>query len=923
MLPERWQQVKQLYCATLEHQPEERLAFLMSSSDEHPEVVREVRTLLDADRPTGSLSQGLRIVAAEVMAGMEAVVGKATPPQIPQRIGPYKVLQEVGRGGVSIVYLALRDDRQFRKRVAIKVLRRGMDSDDVLDRFQQERQILASLEHPNIARLLDAGNDPEGRPYFVMDHVEGLPIDRYCDEARQSIRQRLELFVTVCSAVEHSHRNLIIHRDLKPSNILITAAGVPRLLDFGIAKIINPELGGMRPLTVRPRQHLMTPAYASPEQVRGEPVQLATDVYALGVLLHELLTGRRPYQITSSSAADIERVICETHPPAPSSLFSKARRHSGDTSLDQAAIQRHTTARRLHHRLRGDLDLIVLKALRKEPSRRYTSVTQLSSDLKRYLAGWPVRAQRPTVGYRAGKFLRRHRAVVLAAILVALALLSGTAIALWQAREAMIERGAARQAQQLAEQLMSESKQQQARAEQVTAFLVDLFKVSDPFQGSAEQLTARAALDQGVQRLDSSLHNQPLVRAALLDAIGQTYSNLGDDLSSQKLLREALTLRDQNLPPGHAEIAASNEHLGHTLLQSSEFEAASHYLVTAVHQLRALDDEASPELATSLHDLADVNLMQGHYDEAESLFTEALAMRRQQFGESSPQVADTLAELASLSFERGEYDQAEQLWRQALLILRQRFGDHHPRTARLLLELGQLSHIRGQPAKSEQLLTEALAIQRATLGEKHPGTAATMNSLAIALQKQGRLAEAETIMLRALKIRRQVFQGDHPAIASSLNTVALLYQEQGRLREAADLLAEAQSLYGRIFGEQHPWFATVLANRALLECQLGKIAKAEQLYRQVVALRRANLPADHPDLAVALQGLGAILVQTGRPAEAEPLLREGLAIVRARLEPNHDIRIKTEQWLATCLRDLGRAEEVHALQLIEDRDLTF
>ena len=920
MLPKRWKQVKQLFCATLEHQPEERLAFLMRSKEEHPEVVREVRTLLDADRPTGSLSQGLRVVAAEVMAGMEAAIGNVTPRRAPRRIGPYKVLQELGRGGVSIVYLALRDDQQFRKRVAIKVLRRGMDSDDILDRFQQERQILASLEHPNIARLLDAGNDPEGRPYFVMDHVEGLPIDRFCDQARHSIRQRLELFLTVCSAVEHSHHNLIIHRDLKPSNILITAAGVPRLLDFGIAKIINPELGGLAPLTVGPRQSLMTPAYASPEQVRGEPVQLATDVYALGMLLHELLTGRRPYQITSSSAADIERVICETHPPAPSSLFSEARRMSGDTSLGQVASQRHTTVRRLRHLLRGDLDLIILKALRKEPSRRYTSVTQLSADLRHHLAGWPIRARRPTVGYRAGKFIRRHRAALLTAVLVGLALLGGTAVALWQAREAMIERGAALRAQQLAENLMTESKLQQARAEQVTAFLVGLFKVSDPFNGSADRLTARAALDQGVERLTSSLHNQPLVRAALLDAIGQTYSNLGDDVRSKQLLREALTLRNQNLPPGHAEIAESNEHLGHALLHGSEFEAATHYLVTAVRQLRALGDESSSELATSLHDLADLYYMQSHLDEAEPLFSEALAIRTRQFGESSPQVAETLEELAGLSFERGDFDQADRLWRQGLSILRQRLGSRHPRTARLLLELGRLSSVRGQHEESERLLTEALAIQREALGEMHPVTATTMNALAVSLREQGRPAEAEKIMLRALEIRRQLFHGDHPAIASSLSSLALLYQEQERPREAADLFAEAQRLYGRIFGEQHPWFATVLANRAYLEYQMGEIAKAEQLYRQVVALRRANLPADHPDLAVALQGLGAILVQTGRPAEAEPLLREGLAIVRARLEPSHDMRIKTEKWLETCLRDLGREEESQTLEFTEKPD---
>src|SRR6187402_1782963 len=373
------------------------------------------------------------------------------------RLGPYRLIREIGHGGMGTVYLGVRDDDVFQKRVAIKVLNRGMDTDSIVRRFRHERQILASFEHPLIATLLDGGSTPDGRPYFAMEYVEGQPIVDYCDTLRLDTAARLELFCKVCTAVQYAHQNLIIHRDIKPANVLVVADGTPKLLDFGIAKLLNPELAGQTLALTAPGLQLMTPEYASPEQVRGEAVTTATDVYSLGVLLYELLAGRLPYQLTSRTPADIVRIVCESEPIRPSTAVTTIEAvPTADPATDgDAARERPAAARagrprtvdidRLQRQLAGDLDNIILKALSKEPSRRYASVDQFSEDVRRHLVGLPVIARKDTWGYRTTKFVRRNRAVVVAAAMTFAALIAGIIGTTWQARVARLERARAEQ----------------------------------------------------------------------------------------------------------------------------------------------------------------------------------------------------------------------------------------------------------------------------------------------------------------------------------------------------------------------------------------------------------------------------------------------------------------------------------------------
>jgi len=468
MDPARRCQIEALFDDALLQPTEERAAFVVERAAGDDALAAEVLALLAAHtRADGILEVGS---AADLLPPAEAPV---------ERIGPYRVLARLGSGGMGVVYLAERDDGQFRRRVAIKLIRRGLDSIEVYRRFLAERQILAALDHPGIAKLLDGGTTEDGHPFLVMEYVEGLPIDVYCDRHRLNVEQRLRLFRQVCSAVHYAHQNLVIHRDLKPSNILVTESGQVKLLDFGIAKLLNPSLAGVTAPVTRTDHRIMTPEYASPEQVRGEALSTVSDVYALGALLYELLCGHRPYRLAGRSPVDVARAICEEDPERPSTrvlraeVVARADGESAEISPAQVSAARGTTPERLRRRLRGDLDDIVMMALRKEPARRYASAELLGQDIDRHLEGLPVLAHRGGYWYRAQRLVKRHR-VSAAAALAAISLVAGTGVALWSAAQAGRERDRAAEARDRAEDAL-------ARSEAVTSFLMGLFEASDPY----------------------------------------------------------------------------------------------------------------------------------------------------------------------------------------------------------------------------------------------------------------------------------------------------------------------------------------------------------------------------------------------------------------------------------------------------------
>ena len=585
MTPERYRQVKQIFQAALEVQPRARAAWLAEACANDDELRGEVESLLVSHDEAGEF---IEVPAAAVITQPYADKDD-TASVVGQRIGPYQIIREIGHGGMGTVYLATRADDEFKKRVAIKLVRRGMDSDFVVRRFRHERQILASLDHPNIARLFDGGTTADGLPYFVMEYIEGLPIDEYCDRQQLATAARLALFRMVCSAVQYAHQNLVVHRDLKPGNILITADGTPKLLDFGIAKLLNPELAGAEIDVTMTGMRLMTPGYASPEQVRSEAITTASDVYSLGVVLYELLTGHRPYHVSSRPPHEVMRVICESQPTKPSEAVARTEvittsdGTSNSITPEMVSRTRGGQPDKLRKRLSGDLDNIVLMAMRKESNRRYVSVSQLAEDIRRHLEGLPVVAREDAFGYRASKFVTRHKAGVAAAGLIAMALIGGMITTMWQARKA--------------ERRFNDVRKL------ANSFLFELHDAIEKLPGStpARALLVKRALEY-LDSLAKESSSDPTLQSELATAYvkvgdiqGNPFSaNLGDidgALQSYRKsfqIREALLASSTNPSQAKRDLAASHRRIGEVLVQKNDLTSALQNYRQAVQLIESL-----------------------------------------------------------------------------------------------------------------------------------------------------------------------------------------------------------------------------------------------------------------------------------------------------------------------------------------------
>jgi eukaryotic-like serine/threonine-protein kinase len=715
-----------------------------------------------------------------------------------------------------------------------------MDSREVLRRFRHERQILAALEHPHIARLLDGGTTDDGLPYFVMEYVEGAPLDDYCDRHRLSTRERLKLFRDVCAAVHYAHQNLVVHRDLKPSNILVTAGGEVKLLDFGVAKLLDAETGG-RTQTL-PEVRLMTPDYASPEQVRGEAITTASDVYSLGVVLYELLTGRRPYRVKSHSFDEIVRVVCEGEPERPSTAAARpaeTRGRDGATVPDapQAGSRRRGgEAEKLRRQLAGDLDNIVLMALRKEPQRRYASAEQFSEDLRRHLAGLPVIAREDSFAYRAGKFVRRNRLAVSAAAAIAALLVAAVVVTLVQSARVARERDRA--------------ERERERAERVSAFLVDLFKVADPGESKGNTVTARELLDQGAERIAQELKDQPEAQATLMNTMGKAYHSLGLYDRAAALLEGALRTRRERLGGEHADVAES------------------------LHDLGLL-----------LHD-------KGDYDRAEPLLRESLEVRRRLFGAEHAEVAASLNDLAVLLGSRRDYAAAEPLYREALEMRRRLLGGEHPDLAMNLNNLALLLQEKGDLDAAEPLQREALAMHRKLLGPDHPDLVPSLNNLALLLHRKRDYAGAEPLYREALELRRKLYGEEHPQVAFTTANLATLLADKGDHAAAEPLFRRSLGLRRKLLPAGHLHIGHSLLGLGRLLLERGEAAAAEQALGEAVAIFRAKLPPGNWMIADAESVLGGSLAARRRYAEAEPLLAASYSVLR---DARGDSNLRTEQ----------------------------
>lgn len=682
-------------------------------------------------------------------------------------IGPYRLLEQIGAGGMGRVFLAERADGAYEQTVALKLINKGEDEEELLPRFYQERQALAELAHPNIARMLEGGVTADGQPYLVMEYIVGAPLDEYCERHKCDIHARVRLFRAALDGVQHAHQHFLVHRDLKPSNILVTPEGVPKLLDFGIAKWLRASKRAPK-LTATGAQP-MTLEYASPEQIKGEAVTTLSDVYALGVVLYELLAGHSPYRQAANTPYDLQKAICEEEPEPPSTAIARveqirATEQSRTQTLTPEIVSatREGSPHKLRRRLAGDLDSIVLKALRKEPQHRYASAEQFSEDLQRYLEGRPVRAREATLTYRAAKFVRLHKFGVSAVtLLVVLSLGFGFAMQL-QAQRTARERD---------------------KAQRVSKFLTDIFTFTDPNVARGDTLTANALLQIGTARLDS-LAGQPEVQAELKDLMGNIYRKLGKYDAAEPLLRSALIFRVRAYGNEHRAVADSKSNLGTLLHELAQYDEAEPLLREAMTTYRNLTGPESYESGYSIGNLALTLLRQGKAAAAESLFHEAIVVLRKIFPDGHQDLAGSINNLALIKMKRADFPGAEVLFREAYGMIKKTLPPGNPTFAFALANLGNTRMAQGDFAAADSLYRAALNISQNAFREGHWLTAFVQSRLAQCLIKQQRYHEAEAQLNAAYRFQQESQGEQHPYTQATVRAFAELHEAWGRPHRA-------------------------------------------------------------------------------------------------------------------------------------------
>ena len=819
MAAEFWDEVKREFHAALDLAGADREDFLRRIEERDAGLAREVRSLVAAHESEGEgFEEAIARERREVLSAA-ARVGL--------HCGPYELLKLIGEGGMGQVFLARRADATFRKEVAIKLVKQELGGEEILRRFRAERQLLAGLDHPGIARLVDGGATEDGVPYLVMEYVPGVPIDKFCDERGLGLEERLELFRRVCGAVEAAHKSLVVHRDIKPSNVLVTPEGEPKLLDFGVAKILP---GGEREETLvltRAEGVPLTLACAAPEQVTGGQITTATDTYSLGLLLYRLLTGRSAYDVPTSPIAEAVRVICDRVPPPPSE-----------------AIPESSFAERWRRRLKGDLDNIVLKALRKDPHRRYSSVEQFSEDLRRHLTGMPVLARPDTLGYRAGKFVRRNAVAVAAGAVMIVAVLGGLTATLWQARRAERER---------------------VKAERVSGFLQNTLSAADaswtggPRRAGAD-VKVSEALDEAATRVHRELAAEPEVEAAVRRTLGQTYFSLAKYDAAGVQFQEALRLFRQTTGEKSDETANTRYWIGRLQVARGELDAGVATLEAVLAARRRTAGAGDEILGATLNDLGVAYLTRGDYSAALPLIEEMVAIERRRVGEAHPRVAIPLNNLGLIHDRLGNLEKAERYYRESIASFARIPGRELPESAFPRQSLGVMRIVQGNLPEAERLLRETAAIWNRGFGEDHPNTANSRVPLGTALFLQGDAAAGEQEIRSALARLERALPAGHPD------------------------LARAWTALGPIL------------------CATGRAVEGEDKLKRAVDLRRKLLKAGDWRIAESVGALGGCLAKQGRASEARAVLQDSNALFLAAFGPGHPRTISIASQLAAISR---------------------
>ena len=896
MLPRlRWRQIQSLFEQLADMGTLERAAHLDKHCRDDAELRKSVQSLLTLD---GAREDPLRHA---IGAAAESLLEDHRDRLIGTHVGPYRVVSILGHGGMSTVYRGERDDARYHQTVAIKVLHHAAVHPRLRSRLHSERHILATLDHSSIARLIDSGDLEDGTPYLIMEHVDGESVDAYCDSRSLSVRERIELFISVCVAVHYAHRNLVVHRDIKASNIFVTGEGVAKLLDFGIAKLLAPEsLSYTLPVT-RLQERILTPENAAPEQVLGRPITTATDIYALGVLLFQLLTGRSPYRLLSYSQLQLERAICMDDAVRPSQMVT-AKLKGEDDDRSRIAQRRCSTPERLRVRLSGDLDAIVAMAMRKEPDRRYPSVEALADDLRRHLNGQPVRARQGGWRYNSAKFVRRNlfAAVGTASVFIGIATIAG--ITLWQNHRIGLARDTAAE--------------ERDRAQQVSAFLVDVFSQADPLYAQGHESTAKDLLDRGAERISGNSTLQPEVRAELLESIGLAYRRQGLNERAVPLFEQAVAIRRVAYPLDARNLAASLANLAQALTNAGHLVSAEAYLQQAVALLRSPDSQPSVELADILFQYGNFSLnAKSDPEGARKLFEQAGAIYRTAPGDQHLPIASTLSALASVAIWAGDFAVAEQEQRDALTTFRASIGRNHPDYAVAMEALGYILTQRGKYAEAEQTLNEALDIERSVFGADNQRIASIEANLGGLYEREGNPVRAMAATAEALRITTKRLGADHYMTGYYLDAVANLYLNAGNLAAAESNARQALAVYAKTLPAHHLFVAGTRQLLGEVLLRRGDFAAAETELRGALDIDLALAGQDNWRSARSEASLGWLLIEENNAAEGEPSLFAAQRKLLAALGPEHPEVLQATSRLAEYYRAHLREADAAALTL--------
>jgi eukaryotic-like serine/threonine-protein kinase len=843
----RWQRIQALFHEAADLPTERRGDFLKSACGEDQALMQEVAAMLDED------SRGASLLDRALAEAAHHVTGRVASPTLLERdFGPYRIKELLGEGGMGVVYLAERED--LGSLVAIKLLRDAWLSPARRERFLSEQRTLAQLNHPAIARLYDADTLADGTPWFAMEYVEGQPVTGYCHGRGATIAERLRLIRLVCEAVLYAHGRAIIHRDLKPSNVLVTADGAVKLLDFGIAKHL--DRGDERADATITGLRLMTPAYAAPEQVRGERAGVYTDVYSLGVMLYELLAGRLPFDLSRRTPAEGERMIVKGLPEKPSTA------HALSASRTEWA----------------DLDVLCLTAMHPDVARRYRSVEALIRDVDHYLKGEPLEARPDSMRYRLGKFAGRHRRAV-GAVGAGFLVIAGLII-FFTVRLAIARNAALAQA---------------ARAQRIQQFMLNLFDGGDPSAGPADNLRATTVIDRGIREAQA-LNREPGVQADLYATLGGIYQKLGNLVKADRLLQLALERRRAIFGADSREVAESLTALGCLRADQARMEESENLVREGLAMSRRSFPPGDPAVARAQTMLGRVQNLRGEYGAAITTLAEAV---RAQSGSKGPvaELATSLSELANTKFYQGDYTASESLNRRVLAMHEQIYGARHPSLADDLINLAAIQTNLGHYAEAEAFDRQALDINQSWYGNDHPETGASLTYLGQALVMEGRYDEAEDMLRQSLAIQEHVYGPMHQRVAGALNELGLLALRRGKLDDAEASFRRAIQIDRAVYGERHQSVALENANLATVYLEKKEYGRAEQLFREVLARYHEALPAGHLNIAIAEIKLGRTLAREGRYGDAEGHLLAGYAIVSKPASPS-------VKWLQTVRAEL-------------------